>query len=137
MPWLYPLVRNCSAFSYRSGVFRSPSRVGSSPSLTMIRRTRSAIVSCEVQDSSCRMISVSCGAADFPLFVEPLGGDKGSRTGALMLDLLGYFRLLRFDPGIRACNFDREVRDPDVQRLAVGGAAVLRRNKKRARLLVA
>ena len=34
-------------------------------------------------------------------------------------------RLLRFHPFIRACHLDRHIRNKDVQRLAVGGAAML------------
>src|ERR1700733_13291422 len=40
---LYPLVRNCNAFSTRSGVRCRPSRSGSSPSCSSISRTRGAI----------------------------------------------------------------------------------------------
>src|SRR5690242_18173139 len=40
--WRYPWVRNRSAFSTRSGVLTKPSRLGSSPSDTRIRRIRSA-----------------------------------------------------------------------------------------------
>src|ERR1700733_9494490 len=40
---LYPLVRNCSAFSTRSGVRCKPSRNGSSPSCSSISRTRGAM----------------------------------------------------------------------------------------------
>src|SRR2546429_5935654 len=47
------------------------------------------------------------------------------------------FHLLRFDPGIRACQLDRHVRNKDVQGLAIGGAPLPDLEQKFARPFLA
>src|SRR5271166_2539982 len=51
----YPLVRYFKAFSNRSGVFRNPSRFGSSPSITITLRIKSAMLSF----GTCKLVSCS------------------------------------------------------------------------------
>jgi hypothetical protein len=52
--------------------------------------------------------------------------DRFLKHNKLCLERALFQCLFRFDPGIRACQFNGYVRKEDVQGLAIGGASVLR-----------